>query len=240
MTHLDDHFAAEAREHLEQLEGLLALPQRPDAEQLLRLATAVRGSAERAGSRTVASVAERLEDAARSILSGNIAWSDEVRSLAAQTVADLKLLMRALNRWGAEEERRVRTAIDRWDEHGSAAGAEEEREGEQELPMLTGSPAAGQAPGGGEPSQAVIPITSLFYDDPGPHLLGQDQDAAVVPITSLEYDPDGALRAAAALREAFDAIAHGDAVPERPLIDLVDELFGLLDLADPGRPGRTA
>ena len=198
---LDDHFAIEAREHLDQLESLLALPDAPDAEQLLRLSTGVRTSAQRAGAGTVASVAERLEDAARSIFTANVAWSEEIRRLARETVADLKLLMRALNRWGAEEEQRVRLAIERWDEHASPA---------------------------------EVPIGSLFYDEESgiveePDLV-EDADE-VVPIESLLLRGDAALREALALHPAFETIARGDAIPERPLIDLVDELFDLLDLA---------
>ena len=49
------------------------------------------------------------------MLTKDVAWSDELRSLAARTVADLKLLVRALNRWGPEEEERVRIALSRWD-----------------------------------------------------------------------------------------------------------------------------
>ena len=201
---VDHYFADEAREQLDQLEHLLTLPEAPDPERLLNLASSVRSSAQRAGTETVASVAERLEDAARSILTASIAWSDEIRSLAVQTVSDLKLLLRALNRWGPEEERRVRTAIERWDEHD--AGAEPD----------------------------PVPIESLYYDDEGPHVIGGPApipEDAVVEIETLLLSGSAALAAAAELRPEFDSIARGDAVPERPLAELVEELFVLIEQA---------
>lgn len=220
---LNDYFASEASEYLDQLERLLALPGAPDAEQLLRLATGVRGSAQMAGADTVASVAERLEDAARSILSNNVAWSREIRSLSSQTVADLKLLVRALNRWGPAEERRVREAIVRWSE------VETVPEGA---------------------SEAAVPVDRLFFDDEGPHVFepgpdevgevgakagsddtGRDVAAAAVPIDTLLLRGESALREAVALRPAFERIVRGDAMPERPLAELVEELFDLLDLS---------
>lgn len=201
---MDHHFAEEAREQLDQLDGLLALPEAPDPERFLKLASAVRSSAQRAGTETVASVAERLEDAARSILTANIAWSEEIRSLATQTVADLKLLLRALSRWGTEEERRVRAAIERWDEHDANADSE------------------------------PVPIESLYFDDQGPHVI-EEPDAApeteVVPIEDLVLRGNAALDAAAELRPEFDSIAKGDAMPERPLAELVEELFTLIEQA---------
>lgn len=113
---LNEYFTQEAGEYLDQLAALLSDPGIPEPQQLLRLAHGVRGSAQMAGAETIAGVAERLEDAARSVVSNNVIWSEEVRRLAADTVRDLQILIRALNRWGPSEEARVRTAIDRWHE----------------------------------------------------------------------------------------------------------------------------
>ncbi|HUE95689.1 MAG TPA: hypothetical protein VMN39_03470 [Longimicrobiaceae bacterium] len=205
----DSNFALEASEQLDQLEHLLGLQSAPDAEQLLRLAGSVLTSARRAGAETVAAVAERLEDAARSILTGNIAWSEEIRALSARTVADMQLLLRALNRWGPEEEGRVRSALERWDEHDG--GAE-----------VTCAPQS-------EP----LPIASLYYDDAGPHVVEEGGVPAdePVPVERLLLRGDAALRAAMSLRPELESIARGDAVPERSLADLVQELFDLLELA---------
>lgn len=205
---IDPHFAEDAREHLDQLERLLAVPGAPNPEQLVVLAGAVLTSARRAGAETVAAVAGRIEDAARSILTGNIAWSEELRALSSRTVEDIKLLLRAIHRWGPEEERRVRTAIDRWDEREGGAAA-------------VASP---------EP----VPIESLFYDDAGPHVVEAGDEP--VPIEGLLLRGGDALRAAMALRPELESIAHGDGMPERPLADLVSELFDLLELAGSADP----
>ena len=108
---LSDYFAQEAGEYLDQMDALLAGSDRPDPVRFFRLARGVRGSAQMAGVETIAAVAERLEDAGRSVLSNTIIWSEDTRQLAIHTVRDLKVLVRALNRWGPEEEARVRAAI---------------------------------------------------------------------------------------------------------------------------------
>ena len=101
---LSDYLTQETTDYLEQLDRLLMAPGAPDPGSLLRLARGVRGSAQMAGVETIAAVAERLEDAGRSVLSNTIIWSEDTRQLAIHTVRDLKVLVRALNRWGPAEE----------------------------------------------------------------------------------------------------------------------------------------
>ncbi|MDB4948056.1 MAG: Hpt domain protein [Gemmatimonadetes bacterium] len=110
---LSDYFALEAGEFLDQLDLLLARPA-PDFRELFRLARGVRGSAQIAGSRAIAGVAERLEEAAREVRDGRTAWSDELRGRAVRTVDDLRVLVRAHPRWEADEEERARTVSERW------------------------------------------------------------------------------------------------------------------------------
>jgi HPt (histidine-containing phosphotransfer) domain-containing protein len=192
---LSEYLTRETTDYLEQLEQLLASSGAPDPESLLRLARGVRGSAEMAGMETIGSVAERLEDAARSVLSNTIVWSEEIRQLASQTVGDLKILVRALNRWGPGEEARVRAAILRWDEAEMADGE-------------------------------VVPISSLFYDDEGPHVLDE-----VVPIGTLLFTGEAALREALRLRPELERLTAAGPGPELDL--LLAELF---DLIEAGRP----
>lgn len=224
---VNEYFANEASEYIDQLERLLAVPGVPDPDHLFRVVTGVRGSAQMAHAESVARVAERLEDAARSIVLRDITWSEELRGLARQTVDDLKLLVRALHHWGPDEDSRAVAAIERWDEHGK-----------RDAP----------AP---EPGSRVVPIESLLQDDADPGAPPEgDATAAtapepeggtasavtsanhgqVVPIESLLFSSDAALREALALRPHFDAIARGDAVSERPTAELVQELFDLLEL----------
>jgi chemotaxis protein histidine kinase CheA len=229
MSHrLNEYFASEASEYLDQLEQLLTDPGVPDTDQFLRLSTGVRGSAQMAGASTVASVAERLEDAVRSIISSNIAWSEEIRELSRQTVGDLKLLVRALNRWGHDEERRVREALLRWDDL------------EVEAPD--------------EPDEPV-PVESLFYDGEGPHIvavgtepargspvLSNVEEAAsdqgeeapmleVVDIASLLFRGEAALREALTLRGELErAVGEGEGAGGRPIEEVIDEIFDLIKL----------
>jgi chemotaxis protein histidine kinase CheA len=118
---LSDYFALEASEFLDQLDGLLNRSDQPDFRQLFRMARGVRGSATIAGVPQVARVAERLEEAARELRDGQLAWGEEVRQRAVRTVDDLRVLVRAHPRWAADEETRANVAVERW---SGLAGAE--------------------------------------------------------------------------------------------------------------------
>ena len=206
---LSDYLTQETTDYLEQLDRLLMAPGAPDPESLLRLARGVRGSAQMAGIDTIAAVAERLEDAGRSVLSNTIIWTEETRQLAIHTVRDLKVLVRALNRWGPEEEARVRAAILRWDEMEGA-----------------------------DPDE-VVPISSLFYDDAGPHEIppAQAEGAEAVPVDMLFLRGEAALREALRLRPEIEALLPAG-VPLELHLKLA-ELFDLLELglSTVGRPG---
>ena len=221
-----EYFAAEASEYLDQLEGLLALPGRPDLEQLLRLTRGVRGSAQMAGADTLVSVAERLEEGVRSVQESHIAWSEEIRRLAAETVADLKLLMRASGAWGPLEEARVRSAIDRWtDVQG----------GERVRPLNALAP--------------EVPIESLFFDDEdAPDLQPEDEtimsdgfasmSSEPISIDSLVLDRNGALREALSLRPDVERALRAVPGAEAELAATLRELFELIELALAGGSSR--
>lgn len=198
---LSEYFSDESNDYLDRLERLLAAPGTPDPEEMLRLARGLRGSARMGGVDTVAGVAERIEDALHSVITNGVSWSDEVRQLAMQTVQDIRVLMRALNRWGPAEEARVRNAIERWDDLAS------ERRG------------------------PVVPISTLFYDGDGPHLVEEPPlEKGEVRIESLLLRGEAARRAALALRPEVERAMSGQP-GARGLDDLVDELFDLIDLA---------
>lgn len=117
---LSEYFAREAGEYLDRLDALLAGDAAPDPVEFFRLARGVRGSAQIAGADAVARVAEGMEDAARSLRDGTLAWSDDVRGRARETAADLRALVGAYGHWGAEEERRAGAAQARWEGSGAA------------------------------------------------------------------------------------------------------------------------
>jgi len=64
---MSDFFALEAGEYLERLDGLLAAADRPNLEELVRLARALRGSALMANQPAIARPAAGLEALARAV-----------------------------------------------------------------------------------------------------------------------------------------------------------------------------
>ncbi|HYJ78805.1 MAG TPA: Hpt domain-containing protein, partial [Longimicrobiaceae bacterium] len=134
---LSDYFAQEAGEFLDRMDALLARPEDPDPAEFFRLARGVRGSAQIVGAPRVASVAERLEDGARSLRDGILAWSDEVRERVRATAADLRALISAQESWGPAEDERASAAAARWEGVGSARrGGEPPRSGDQLFDFL--------------------------------------------------------------------------------------------------------
>jgi len=166
---LNEYFVQEAGEFLDELDALLARPGSPDAVEFFRLARGVRGSAQIAGVQAVARVAEGLEDAARALRDGALAWSDEVRGRAQQTAADLRALVGASGHWGGDDERRADEAAARWEGVGGARrrGAEGHPAGQiydflrRELEGVTGEMDRALAelqanPAGREPLRTVL------------------------------------------------------------------------------------
>src|SRR5213595_987746 len=82
---MSDFFALEAGEYLERLDGLLAKGESPSADELVRLARALRGSA--------------LEALGRAVREGRRAWDAATRHLAVRGVDDLKVFVRRAASW---------------------------------------------------------------------------------------------------------------------------------------------
>lgn len=201
---LNEYFADEASDYLGQLDLMLRLPGDPDAERLQRLAAGVRGSTKMAGADSIARLASRLEEAARSFGAARLSWNEDLRVAAQRTVTEIQELVQSLSGWGSEEENRVQDSLDYWDSVVDANALD---------------------------PRPIVPIDTLFHDDGGPHVLGIDSDAPpVVPIESLLLRGDDAIRQALALRPDFDSLAHGGESSDRTLPDLVAELFDLLAL----------
>ncbi|HEX8358604.1 MAG TPA: Hpt domain-containing protein [Longimicrobium sp.] len=115
---LSEYFAQEAGDFLDELDALLAAEPTPDAAQLFRLARGVRGSAQIAGAGGVARVAERLEDAVRSIRDGGLPWDDAVRTRVQATSVDLRRLV-ASYAAGRGDEALAAEAAARWEGAGT-------------------------------------------------------------------------------------------------------------------------
>ena len=96
---MSDFFALEAGEYLERLDGLLAKGDSPSADEMVRLARALRGSALMANQHAIARTAAGLEALARAVREGRRAWDPQTRQLALRGVDDLKIFVRRADSW---------------------------------------------------------------------------------------------------------------------------------------------
>src|SRR5213595_3505372 len=96
---MSDFFALEAGEYLERLDGLLAAGDSPNADELVRLARALRGSALMANQHAIARTAAALEALARAVREGRRAWDPQTKQLAVRGVDDLKIFVRRAPAW---------------------------------------------------------------------------------------------------------------------------------------------
>src|SRR2546423_11028604 len=91
---MSDFFALEAGEYLERLDALLTTGEGPNADELVRLARALRGSALMANQHAIARTAAALEALARAVREERRAWDVQTKQLAVRGVDDLKIFVR--------------------------------------------------------------------------------------------------------------------------------------------------
>ena len=96
---MSDFFALEAGEYLDRLDALLQAPTPPPAEELVRLARALRGSALMASQQGIARAAMGFEALARGIREGRRVWDIATKQLATRAVDDLKIFVRKAAGW---------------------------------------------------------------------------------------------------------------------------------------------
>ena len=96
---MSDFFALEAGEYLDRLDALLQPPAPPAAEELVRLARALRGSALMASQQGIARAALGLEALARGVREGRRAWDAATKQIAIRAVDDLKIFVRRAASW---------------------------------------------------------------------------------------------------------------------------------------------
>src|SRR2546422_1546218 len=96
---MSDFFALEAGEYLERLDGMLAKGDSPSADEIVRLARALRGSALMANQPAIARAAAGLEVVARAVREGRRAWDPQTQQLALRAVDDLKIFVRRVGSW---------------------------------------------------------------------------------------------------------------------------------------------
>ena len=216
----NDYFVRESLEYVDRLTTLLDGDAVLDAGAVLRLVAAVRGCTRMAGADRLAGLTEQLEACARAVQTGPDRWTTERRELALRTTRELGTLLRALESWGPDEERRLREITERWTMD----------------------------------SDRPVPVSDLFYDDDGPHIIANagvedgvvegrgavddgivDVGAAakeappVVPVSELFFRGEGALHEALSLRPRIEAVLAADG-NDGERAELLDELFDLIEL----------
>ena len=171
-----DFFALEATEYLNRLESLVNKSgmEPADATQFAAAARGLRGSATMAKAGGIVQLAMTVERVASGLVQGATRWEPEVQRALVGAIEDLKLLVRSLRTWGAEQDARVQDSLRRLARY---APAREERR-----------------------ADLIIPISQLFYNDDGPHIL------YVAPNPKTHYEQQ--------LREKGGGIGPGTLSPE--------------------------
>ena len=108
---MTDFFALEAGEYLERLDAVLQPGEgtAPPADEFVRLARALRGSALMASQQPVARAAAGLEALARAIREGRRPWDAAVKQVAVRAVDDLKIFVRRVPAWTGADTAKAET-----------------------------------------------------------------------------------------------------------------------------------
>ena len=142
-----DFFALEASEYLTRLESLIAKRNlgSSDASQFAATARGLRGSATMAKAGQLARLATAVERIASGVAQGATTWEPELQRALIGAIEDLKLLVRGVRTWGAEQDARVEESLRRL---ATYAPAREDRR-----------------------DDVIIPISHLFFNDNGQHIV---------------------------------------------------------------------
>ena len=106
MTHPlggEDFFILEAGEYLGRLSTLAGSPGTPDADEVVRFARALRGSAQMAAQQPIARAATALEQVLRGVRDGQIPWNPDAATLTRRTIGDIRSLVDRVKRWSHED-----------------------------------------------------------------------------------------------------------------------------------------
>src|SRR5690242_16321020 len=96
-------FALEAGECLDRLDSFFRASAGPQADELLRTARALRGSALMANQPPLARAAAGFELLARALRAGDRTWDEATREQANQAVEEYRLLVRRVSEWQEAE-----------------------------------------------------------------------------------------------------------------------------------------
>jgi chemotaxis protein histidine kinase CheA len=171
-----DFFSLEASEYLARLESLASKQtmETSDAAQFTGAARGLRGSATMAKAGGIVQVAMTVERIGSSVVHGGTSWEPELQRALVGAIDDLKLLVRSVRTWGADQDARVEESLRRL---ARFAPARKERT-----------------------DDVIIPISQLFYNDDGQHII------YVAPNPKTHYEQQ--------LREQSVGIGPGTLSPE--------------------------
>ncbi|MGH7607796.1 MAG: hypothetical protein ACREME_10695, partial [Gemmatimonadales bacterium] len=96
---MSDFFALEAGEYLDRLDTLLQGEAAPPADELVRVARALRGSALMANQHPIARAAMGFEALARAVREGRRSWDPATQQIAVRAVDDLRIFVRRALTW---------------------------------------------------------------------------------------------------------------------------------------------
>ena len=240
---LTEFFAMEASDYLERLDALVSPPTPPNADELVRLTRALRGSALMAKQNTIAVAAAAFERFARRAKESRV-WDEATRQRAVRAVDDFKILIRHVGNWTDVEDRRAQALTLALDPDGEGATAPQVpargegldagsrafigREGAAVASALDqAAKALQQDPRNREPLVRVVTVMQplrglavLGELPPMPELLEGIQRATAEVLAREEAPRDAALlldgAAKALARAARELATEGKADPESP------------------------
>jgi hypothetical protein len=104
-----EFFILEASDYVEQLDGLLLRggSEGPDAEQIQRVARALRGTATMAKIPSFSDLAAAVERVGRGMHDGSVRWDPALGGLLVAAIDDLKTLLHAARGWSAADDLRA-------------------------------------------------------------------------------------------------------------------------------------
>jgi chemotaxis protein histidine kinase CheA len=142
-----DFFSLEASEYLTRLESLASKQtmETSDAAQFTGAARGLRGSATMAKAGGIVQVAMTVERIGSSVVHGGTSWEPELQRALVGAIDDLKVLVRSVRTWGADQDTRVEESLRRL---ARFAPARKERT-----------------------DDVIVPISQLFYNDGGQHII---------------------------------------------------------------------
>ncbi|MCU0625836.1 MAG: hypothetical protein MUF21_05015 [Gemmatimonadaceae bacterium] len=187
-----DFFVLEASDYVDRLQRLVSTtePHGPDSALLLKLAGGLRGSAAMARLGSFAEATEGVEQGARLLREGRIAWTPALREAMMGAVADLRALVPMARMWGDGHDERARSA--------ARALARTIETIDRASQQMTGGTPARPMPAvrRGTPSDAAVhafqdALTAGRPSSPTPaaHFPGaRDAALPIVPILALAFD----------------------------------------------------